>query len=170
MWLYGTFSKTFFHSFRICSTIHRHTRAQSHCPGSQCRKWRQPQRKFKQNWETHPFVTRNQPYSWHGWPLPYSALFQPFSLVFFNRPKRPSGEEISPGSTIKKQLPVLPRRDARQIYNPPSGKYSATIGTYGMQTHHLQATVCRTKRVYFFWNHLHSVLFESPWDEVATGL
>ncbi|CAL8323275.1 apoptosis inhibitor 5 [Gadus morhua] len=49
-------------------------------------------------------------------------------------PKRPSGEEISPVSTIKKQLPVLPRRDARQIYNPPSGKYSATIGTYAPET------------------------------------
>lgn len=24
----------------------------------------------------------------------------------------------------------LPRRDARQIYNPPSGKYSASIGNF----------------------------------------
>ncbi|KAM9529576.1 apoptosis inhibitor 5 isoform 1-T1 [Salvelinus alpinus] len=45
--------------------------------------------------------------------------------------KRPSGEDMGAGSTMKKQLsPPLPRRDARQIYNPPSGKYSATIGNF----------------------------------------
>jgi hypothetical protein len=87
------------------------------------------------------YVTRNQTYSVHWGPLLYSALSQPFPSVFFHRPKRPSGEEISPVSTIKKQLPVLPRRDARQIYNPPSGKYSATIGTYGTHTQHYQGTL-----------------------------
>ncbi|XP_021421816.1 apoptosis inhibitor 5 isoform X1 [Oncorhynchus mykiss] len=45
--------------------------------------------------------------------------------------KRPSGEEMGTGSTMKKLLsPPLPRRNARQIYNPPSGKYSATIGNF----------------------------------------
>uniref|UniRef100_A0A7N9AW48 Apoptosis inhibitor 5 n=1 Tax=Mastacembelus armatus TaxID=205130 RepID=A0A7N9AW48_9TELE len=48
-------------------------------------------------------------------------------------PKRPSGEEMGSGGTTKKQNSPLPRRDARQIYNPPSGKYSSSIGnfTYG---------------------------------------
>ncbi|KAI9546490.1 Apoptosis inhibitor 5-A, partial [Dissostichus eleginoides] len=45
-------------------------------------------------------------------------------------PKRPSGEELGPGGSTKKQISPLPRRDARQIYNPPSGKYSATIGNF----------------------------------------
>ncbi|CAK6954488.1 apoptosis inhibitor 5 isoform X1 [Scomber scombrus] len=45
-------------------------------------------------------------------------------------PKRPSGEEMGPGASTKKQISPLPRRDARQIYNPPSGKYSATIGNF----------------------------------------
>ncbi|XP_018621090.1 apoptosis inhibitor 5 [Scleropages formosus] len=46
--------------------------------------------------------------------------------------KRPSGEEVAPGSAMKKVSP-LPRRDARQIYNPPSGKYSATIGNFSYE-------------------------------------
>uniref|UniRef100_A0A8C6U0U7 Apoptosis inhibitor 5 n=1 Tax=Neogobius melanostomus TaxID=47308 RepID=A0A8C6U0U7_9GOBI len=33
-------------------------------------------------------------------------------------------------TAIKKPVPVAQRRDARQIYNPPSGKYSATIGNF----------------------------------------
>ena len=47
--LCSTFSKTPFHSFRICSTILRHTRAPSRCPGSPCRKQRLPQRKSEHN-------------------------------------------------------------------------------------------------------------------------
>ncbi|KAG7473854.1 hypothetical protein MATL_G00100080 [Megalops atlanticus] len=48
--------------------------------------------------------------------------------------KRPSGEELGAesGTTVKKLSP-LPRRDARQIYNPPSGKYSATIGNFSYE-------------------------------------
>ncbi|KAG9335749.1 hypothetical protein JZ751_004178 [Albula glossodonta] len=46
--------------------------------------------------------------------------------------KRPSGEEVGAGAVVKK-LPTLPRRDARQIYNPPSGKYSATIGNFSYE-------------------------------------
>uniref|UniRef100_A0A3B5KZA5 Apoptosis inhibitor 5 n=1 Tax=Xiphophorus couchianus TaxID=32473 RepID=A0A3B5KZA5_9TELE len=45
-------------------------------------------------------------------------------------PKRPSGEEMGSGASTKKQITPLPRRDARQIYNPPSGKYSASIGNF----------------------------------------
>ncbi|CAG5957693.1 unnamed protein product [Menidia menidia] len=48
-------------------------------------------------------------------------------------PKRPSGEEMGSGGTTKKQIPALPRRDARQIYNPPSGKYSASIGNFNYE-------------------------------------
>ncbi|XP_017288325.1 apoptosis inhibitor 5 [Kryptolebias marmoratus] len=44
--------------------------------------------------------------------------------------KRPSGEEMGSGGSTKKQIAPLPRRDARQIYNPPSGKYSASIGNF----------------------------------------
>uniref|UniRef100_A0A8C4DXK8 Apoptosis inhibitor 5 n=1 Tax=Dicentrarchus labrax TaxID=13489 RepID=A0A8C4DXK8_DICLA len=40
-------------------------------------------------------------------------------------PKRPSGEEMGSGGSTKKQISPQPRRDARQIYNPPSGKYSS---------------------------------------------
>ncbi|XP_036390986.1 apoptosis inhibitor 5 [Megalops cyprinoides] len=48
--------------------------------------------------------------------------------------KRLSGEELGTeaGTTVKKLSP-LPRRDARQIYNPPSGKYSATIGNFSYE-------------------------------------
>lgn len=46
-----------------------------------------------------------------------------------HRKKRPSGEDVATGAIAKKVSP-LPRRDARQIYNPPSGKYSATIGNF----------------------------------------
>ncbi|CAB1331731.1 unnamed protein product [Coregonus sp. 'balchen'] len=55
--------------------------------------------------------------------------------------KRPSGEDMGAGSTMKKQLsPPLPRRDARQIYNPPSGKYSATIGNFSNEEIHFKET------------------------------
>lgn len=52
-----------------------------------------------------------------------------------HRAKRASTETMDSGATAKKPVPSQPRRDARQIYNPPSGKYSATIGnfTYGEQ-------------------------------------
>ncbi|KAI4876420.1 hypothetical protein NFI96_012136, partial [Prochilodus magdalenae] len=43
--------------------------------------------------------------------------------------KRPSAEDTGTG-TLGKKVSPLPRRDARQIYNPPSGKYSATIGNF----------------------------------------
>ncbi|KAM3608880.1 uncharacterized protein V6R79_006161 [Siganus canaliculatus] len=48
-------------------------------------------------------------------------------------PKRPSGEEMGSGGTMKKQINPQVRRDARQIYNPPSGKYSATIGNFSYE-------------------------------------
>ncbi|RXN17233.1 apoptosis inhibitor 5 [Labeo rohita] len=44
--------------------------------------------------------------------------------------KRQSGEDIGATVTTKKLPTNLPRRDARQIYNPPSGKYSASIGNF----------------------------------------
>uniref|UniRef100_A0A671NX46 Apoptosis inhibitor 5-like n=1 Tax=Sinocyclocheilus anshuiensis TaxID=1608454 RepID=A0A671NX46_9TELE len=44
--------------------------------------------------------------------------------------KRQSGEDIGATATTKKLPTNLPRRDARQIYNPPSGKYSASIGNF----------------------------------------
>lgn len=47
-------------------------------------------------------------------------------------PKRASAEEMGPAA-VKKQVPVQPRRDARQIYNPPSGKYSASIGNFSYE-------------------------------------
>ncbi|XP_029952768.1 apoptosis inhibitor 5 [Salarias fasciatus] len=46
-------------------------------------------------------------------------------------PKRPSSEEM--GGSTKKPVSPQPRRDARQIYNPPSGKYSATIGNFNYE-------------------------------------
>lgn len=46
------------------------------------------------------------------------------------RAKRASTEMMDRGATVKKPVPNQPRRDARQIYNPPSGKYSATIGNF----------------------------------------
>lgn len=50
-----------------------------------------------------------------------------------HRAKRASTETMDSGAAAKKPVAAQPRRDARQIYNPPSGKYSATIGnfTYG---------------------------------------
>ncbi|XP_070828957.1 apoptosis inhibitor 5 [Chaetodon trifascialis] len=48
-------------------------------------------------------------------------------------PKRPSGEEMGSGGSTKKQISPQSRRDARQIYNPPSGKYSATIGNFNYE-------------------------------------
>uniref|UniRef100_A0A673JVQ9 Apoptosis inhibitor 5 n=1 Tax=Sinocyclocheilus rhinocerous TaxID=307959 RepID=A0A673JVQ9_9TELE len=44
--------------------------------------------------------------------------------------KRQSGEDIGATATTKKLPTNLPRRNARQIYNPPSGKYSASIGNF----------------------------------------
>ncbi|XP_020780606.1 apoptosis inhibitor 5 [Boleophthalmus pectinirostris] len=44
-------------------------------------------------------------------------------------PKRSAPEETG-ASAVKKSAPPAPRRDARQIYNPPSGKYSGTIGNF----------------------------------------
>ncbi|TNN41796.1 Apoptosis inhibitor 5 [Liparis tanakae] len=45
-------------------------------------------------------------------------------------PKRPSADEVGSGASTNKQVSPQPRRDARQIYNPPSGKFSATIGNF----------------------------------------
>uniref|UniRef100_H3CBP5 Apoptosis inhibitor 5 n=1 Tax=Tetraodon nigroviridis TaxID=99883 RepID=H3CBP5_TETNG len=47
--------------------------------------------------------------------------------------KRASTEVMDPGAAVKKPVPNQPRRDARQIYNPPSGKYSATIGNFSYE-------------------------------------
>uniref|UniRef100_A0A673GDG6 Apoptosis inhibitor 5-like n=1 Tax=Sinocyclocheilus rhinocerous TaxID=307959 RepID=A0A673GDG6_9TELE len=47
--------------------------------------------------------------------------------------KRQSGEDIGATATTKKLPTNLPRRDARQIYNPPSGKYSASIGNFSYE-------------------------------------
>merc|ERR1719354_672105 len=44
--------------------------------------------------------------------------------------KREWGDDGTATSVKKIAAPVLPRRDARQIYNPPSGKYSGTIGNF----------------------------------------
>uniref|UniRef100_A0A3B5K7M2 Apoptosis inhibitor 5 n=1 Tax=Takifugu rubripes TaxID=31033 RepID=A0A3B5K7M2_TAKRU len=53
------------------------------------------------------------------------------ALVYVS--KRPSTDTMNPGATAKKPIPAQPRRDARQIYNPPSGKYSATIGNFNYE-------------------------------------
>lgn len=45
-------------------------------------------------------------------------------------PKRQAADPVVSPTSAKKQLPPQPRRGAQQIYNPPSGKYSATIGTF----------------------------------------
>ncbi|XP_005931699.1 apoptosis inhibitor 5 [Haplochromis burtoni] len=47
--------------------------------------------------------------------------------------KRPSTEEMGSGGSTKKQISPQSRRDARQIYNPPSGKYSASIGNFNYE-------------------------------------
>uniref|UniRef100_A0A8C5DI54 Apoptosis inhibitor 5 n=1 Tax=Gouania willdenowi TaxID=441366 RepID=A0A8C5DI54_GOUWI len=47
--------------------------------------------------------------------------------------KRPSSEGMGSGESTKKPISLLPRRDARQIYNPPSGKYSASIGNFNYE-------------------------------------
>uniref|UniRef100_H2L7A5 Apoptosis inhibitor 5 n=1 Tax=Oryzias latipes TaxID=8090 RepID=H2L7A5_ORYLA len=51
----------------------------------------------------------------------------------FKRAKRLSSEEMGSGAATKKQITPLPRRDARQIYNPPSGKYSSSIGNFNYE-------------------------------------
>uniref|UniRef100_A0A8C6U1V8 Apoptosis inhibitor 5 n=1 Tax=Neogobius melanostomus TaxID=47308 RepID=A0A8C6U1V8_9GOBI len=43
---------------------------------------------------------------------------------------KPVQKSEAGATAIKKPVPVAQRRDARQIYNPPSGKYSATIGNF----------------------------------------
>ncbi|KAJ1182473.1 hypothetical protein NDU88_007663 [Pleurodeles waltl] len=43
-----------------------------------------------------------------------------------------TGEGTTSSSPPKKTSPV-PKRDARQIYNPPSGKYSASLGTFSYE-------------------------------------
>ncbi|KAM8860925.1 apoptosis inhibitor 5 [Synchiropus picturatus] len=48
-------------------------------------------------------------------------------------PKRASSEEMGFGASMKKNISPQPRRDSRQIYNPPSGKYSATIGNFAYE-------------------------------------
>lgn len=58
---------------------------------------------------------------------PDSSVLTPSSAC---RAKRASTEVMDPGAAVKKPVPAQPRRDARQIYNPPSGKYSATIGNF----------------------------------------
>uniref|UniRef100_A0A8D2ZSW2 Apoptosis inhibitor 5 n=1 Tax=Scophthalmus maximus TaxID=52904 RepID=A0A8D2ZSW2_SCOMX len=52
---------------------------------------------------------------------------------------RPSAEEMGSGGSTKKQISPLPRRDARQIYNPPSGKFSASIGNFNYGERHTVA-------------------------------
>ncbi|XP_061630101.1 apoptosis inhibitor 5 isoform X1 [Phyllopteryx taeniolatus] len=47
--------------------------------------------------------------------------------------KRPSAEDANSGASLKKQVAPQPRRDARQIYNPPSGKYSASLGNFNYE-------------------------------------
>uniref|UniRef100_A0A8C1EHU0 Apoptosis inhibitor 5 n=1 Tax=Cyprinus carpio carpio TaxID=630221 RepID=A0A8C1EHU0_CYPCA len=47
--------------------------------------------------------------------------------------KRQSVEDIGATATTKKLPTNLPRRNARQIYNPPSGKYSASIGNFSYE-------------------------------------
>lgn len=59
-----------------------------------------------------------------------ATLHPHFLFLCVCRPKRPSGETIGSAGSAKKQVSPQPRRDARQIYNPPSGKYSATIGNF----------------------------------------
>lgn len=58
----------------------------------------------------------------------YNRMF--FLLLFFllYRQKRAS-EDTTSGSPPKKS-PAGPKRDARQIYNPPSGKYSSNLGNF----------------------------------------
>ncbi|XP_066557113.1 apoptosis inhibitor 5 [Amia ocellicauda] len=46
--------------------------------------------------------------------------------------KRTSSDDMTTSTPQKKPSP-LPKRDARQIYNPPSGKYSATIGNFSYE-------------------------------------
>lgn len=61
------------------------------------------------------------------------------SFVFCCRAKRLSSEEMGSGGSTKKQITPLPRRDARQIYNPPSGKYSSSIGNFNYGEKHQPA-------------------------------
>lgn len=53
------------------------------------------------------------------------------------RPKRQAADPVVSPASAKKQLPPQPRRGAQQIYNPPSGKYSATISTFSYGEKHL---------------------------------
>ncbi|XP_028649332.1 apoptosis inhibitor 5 [Erpetoichthys calabaricus] len=46
--------------------------------------------------------------------------------------KRTSNEDMTPNSPPKKPV-SLPKRDSRQIYNPPSGKYSGSIGNFSYE-------------------------------------
>ncbi|XP_039600204.1 apoptosis inhibitor 5 [Polypterus senegalus] len=46
--------------------------------------------------------------------------------------KRTANEDMTPNSPPKKPA-SLPKRDSRQIYNPPSGKYSGSIGNFSYE-------------------------------------
>lgn len=66
------------------------------------------------------------------------------------RPKRQAADPVVSPTSAKKQLPPQPRRGAQQIYNPPSGKYSATIGTFTYGETHLLSLVFFSSSLFFF--------------------
>lgn len=104
--------------FRTSSTTRRPTRALSLCPGSQCKRQRQQLLWGKPLIRYCKASLQCLTTGLMGWHLYVS-----------HRQKRSSGEDV-PTGTIGKKVSPLPRRDARQIYNPPSGKYSASIGNF----------------------------------------
>lgn len=111
----------FYPSTRISSTTRHPSRAPSHSPGSLSRNLRPSSRECRQLPEVLGSVSVFPPASHHLRPL----LSSPGC-----RPKRQAADPVVSPASAKKQLPPQPRRGAQQIYNPPSGKYSATIGTF----------------------------------------
>lgn len=106
---------------RICFITLHPIKAQSLCPGNRCRRPRgQQQLGTSTDQLGHPHITM------------FSLLIKGFfhDLCVSYSQKRHSGEDIGTTATTKKLPTTLPRRDARQIYNPPSGKYSASIGNF----------------------------------------
>lgn len=110
----------FYPSTRISSTTRHPSRAPSPSPGSLSRSLRPSSCESRK-----PLVVLGSLFLCVLQLLIISVLSSPLC-----RPKRPAADPVVSPVSAKKQLPPQPRRGAQQIYNPPSGKYSATIGTF----------------------------------------
>lgn len=107
---------------RICSTTLHHLRAQWLCLGNRSRNlklWRKLSSSLLLVVQSDTNI-----------PATASSLVSSTFAPSVCRPKRPSADVVGSSPVVKKPIAPQVRRDARQIYNPPSGKYSATIGSF----------------------------------------